>query len=81
MRDRYRQAWSVANGQYITELDVNNEDANVSSSFRALRKTNSLAVQSFDGHRFGKISQDQGQVRSKRTLSELSEIRADARQD
>lgn len=30
MRDRYKKAWSVANGQYITELDVNNEDANVS---------------------------------------------------
>lgn len=33
MRDRYKAAWSVANGQYITELDVNNEDANVSFRF------------------------------------------------
>ncbi|RMZ84309.1 hypothetical protein DV738_g502, partial [Chaetothyriales sp. CBS 135597] len=28
MRNHYRNAFSVANGQYITELDVNNEDAN-----------------------------------------------------
>lgn len=30
MRDHYRRAFPVAVGQYVTELDVNNDDANVS---------------------------------------------------
>jgi hypothetical protein len=32
MRDRYKRAFPVAVGQYITEIDVNNDDANVCSS-------------------------------------------------
>lgn len=30
MREKYFQAWPVSVGQYITEIDVNNDDANVS---------------------------------------------------
>jgi hypothetical protein len=37
MCDRYRNAWSVANGQYITELDVNKDDANVCVAFQRPR--------------------------------------------
>jgi hypothetical protein len=32
MRDYYRQAFPVAVGQYITDIDINCEDANVSSA-------------------------------------------------
>jgi len=31
MREKYFQAWPVAVGQYITEIDMNNDDANVST--------------------------------------------------
>lgn len=30
MREKYFQAWPVAVGQYITEIEMNNDDANVS---------------------------------------------------
>lgn len=32
MRDRYRRAFPVAIGQYVTEIDMNNDDANVRHS-------------------------------------------------
>lgn len=63
MCDRYRNAWSVANGQYITELDVNKDDANVMCG---LPKTSKHAdMPTVQGpHRYSscKAARDQSQI-------------------
>lgn len=78
MREKYFQAWPVSVGQYITEIDVNNDDANVSLSkdWPYIEITNFALLLDESTFRYciGQILEDKRKVGSKGPVPKLQDI-------